>query len=135
MSDAEALSFLDRMSNAPLFPSGEWWQLGIAEPVSDSLIGDIGVYLDEDASSAEIGFTLSPKAQGRGLATAAVREAMLVLYAATTVRQVRGITDERNMASVRLLERVGFLWAESRPAVFRGEPCTEKVYIHRRSSD
>ena len=128
MSETEALAFLIRMSRASLFRPGEWVQLGIAEPVADRLIGDIGIYIADDGSTAQIGFTLEPDSQGRGIATAAVREAIHLLFAATKVRQVFGITDQRNMASIRLLERTGFHFKENRDAVFRGEPCSERVY-------
>jgi aminoglycoside 6'-N-acetyltransferase len=129
MPDAEAVAFLTEMGAAPLFAPGEWVQLGIAAHDSDQLIGDIGVFVSADGLGGELGFTLAPAAQGRGIATAAVRQALQVLFATTRVKQVLGITDSRNLASVRLLERVGFQHRESRHTVFRGEPCVEAVYV------
>jgi len=129
MSATEALAFLTTMNTAPLFSPGEWIQLGIAEPATERLIGDIGIYVAEDGNSAKIGFTLEPDAQGRGIATAAVGEAIDLLFAATKVQQVFGITDDRNAASIRLLERTGFRCKGSQDAVFRGEPCIEKIYV------
>ncbi len=129
MPDAEALAFLTAMSTAPLFTPGQWIQLGIAEPESERLIGDIGVFVSEDAQSGEIGFTLEPSAQGRGIATAAVKEALELLFASTPVKQVSGITDAANRASVKLLERVGFVHQQTREVLFRGEPCSERVYV------
>jgi aminoglycoside 6'-N-acetyltransferase len=82
-----------------------------------------------DAYLGEIGFTLEPGAQGRGIATAAVRAALQLLFGSTQVQQVLGITDRRNGASIRLLERVGFRYESSRRAVFRGELCDEEVYV------
>lgn len=129
MSDEEAHGFLDEMHRAPLFTPGQWVQLGIARPDdSDELIGDIGLYLSEDGAVGEVGFTLEPNSQGRGVATLAVREAIRLLFSATPVARVLGITDERNRSSIRLLERIGFGFVESRQAVSRGEPCTERVY-------
>lgn len=129
MSEAEALAFLSEMSDAPLFSPGAWVQLGIAEPETDELVGDIGLFLSDDGFTGEIGFTLAPRAQGRGVATAAVRQALHVFFAVTTVQQVFGVTDSRNLASVRLLERLGFHHQESRNTIFRGEPCTEDVFV------
>lgn len=132
MTDSEALAFLVKMNRALLFTPGQWVQLGIAAPESDRLIGDIGIHLSDDGLAGEIGFTLEPASQGHGVATAAVIEALHVLFASTRVQQVLGITDSRNVASVRLLERVGFRYQESRSDVFRGEPCSENVYaLHR----
>ena len=63
-----------------------------------------------------------------GIATAAVRQALQLLFEITLVKRVLGVTDRRNVRSVRLLERVGFRHCESRSTVFRGEPCVEDVY-------
>jgi ribosomal-protein-alanine N-acetyltransferase len=129
MSEAKTLAFLNEMNTAPLFTPGEWVQLGIAELGTEGLIGDIGLFLATDERTAEVGFTLEPTAQGRGIATAAVRAAVQLLFAAKEVQQVLGVTDSRNAASVRLLKRAGFHHKESRHAVFRGEPCSEEVYV------
>jgi len=128
MSDAEALAFLDEMSRAPLFAPGRWLQLGIAAPGAGMLVGDIGIHLSDDGHTGEAGFTLQPSAQGRGIATAAVREALGILWAATAATRVLGITDERNAPSMRLLERLGFVCQETRVVDFKGEPCVERVY-------
>lgn len=133
MSETEASAFLTRMNTAALFSPGEWIQLAIAEPIADRLIGDIGIYVADDESTAQIGFTLELHSQGRGIATAGVREAIRLLFAVTKVRRVFGITDHRNMASIRLLERIGFHFKENRDAVFRGEPCSEKIYVLTRN--
>jgi aminoglycoside 6'-N-acetyltransferase len=127
-SAAESLQFLAAMNQAPLFTPGEWVQLGIAEPESDSLVGDIGLYLSDDGSTGEIGFTLQPSSQGRGIAGHAVREALQLLFAATKATHVSGVTDARNIPSIRLLERLGFECLETRRVIFRREACTEKVY-------
>ena len=129
MSEAEAAAFLAEMSEAPLFTPGDWVQLGIAQPESGQLIGDIGIFLSADGLTGELGFTLAPGAQGRGTATAAVRQALQIVFGLTSVKQVLGVTDSRNVASIRLLERVGFRHHESRNAVFRGQPCGEEVYV------
>jgi RimJ/RimL family protein N-acetyltransferase len=129
MSAAEAVAFLDEMSEARLFTPGDWVQLGIAEPEAGQLIGDIGIFLSADELNAELGFTLASGAQGHGIATAAVCQALQIVFNVTDVTQVLGITDRRNVGSVRLLERVGFRRHGSRSTVFRGEPCVEEVYV------
>lgn len=129
MADAEALAFLSEMSEAPLFTPGKWVQLGIAESETDRLIGDIGLFLSEDGVTGRVGFTLAPSSQGRGIATSAAREALRVFFRATSAQQVEGIVDSRNAASIRLLERIGFQYHETRSAVFRGEACAEKTYL------
>lgn len=133
MSDAEALAFVDEMYRASLFSPGHWIQLGIAEPDADRLIGDIGLYLSEDGASGEVGYTLQPDYQGRGIATLAVREALQLLFSETGVAFVTGVTDKRNLPSINVLDRLGFEFVASRYVVFRDEPCTELVYRLKRS--
>jgi aminoglycoside 6'-N-acetyltransferase len=134
MSAADAATFLARMQDKPLLEGGQWLQLGIGDAASDDLVGDIGIYLADDGLRAEIGFTLAPAAQGRGIATAAVGAAVALVFAKTGVREVAGIADRRNTASVRLLQRVGFERRESRQGESRGEPCTEDVFVLRRGA-
>ncbi len=130
--DAEALEFIQRMQNAPILQRGEWSQIAIADPVSDELVGDVGLFLGPDGDTAEVGFTLSRAAQGRGVATAAVRAAIALVFVHSSAGWVRGITDARNLASIKVLERVGMRRVESRAAVFKGENCTELVFATKR---
>ena len=127
-TDDEASLFLSEMSIAELLQPGSWIQLGIADPGSQTLVGDIGLLLADDGQHAEIGFTLSRQSQGRGIATAAVREALSLVFERTVAERILGVTDSRNLRSIRLLERVGMRLAETRSAKFRGEDCIEHVY-------
>lgn len=132
MTDAEASAFIEEMVAATLFTPGEWVQLAIAAAPSDAIIGDLGLYLSEDASSGEVGFTLAPAAQGRGIATAAVREALRLCFECTPAAIIRAVTDVRNTPSMRLLQRLDFALVDERQAEFRGEQCTERVYEYSR---
>jgi [ribosomal protein S5]-alanine N-acetyltransferase len=131
--DAQASAFLAEMNAAPFPHPGHWVQIGIAEPESQRLIGDIGVFLDLDASGAEIGFTLARIAQGRGVATAAVRRVVELIFKCSAAERVIGITDARNLPSMRLMERVGMRRTETRQTVFRGDACVEHTYIVTRA--
>jgi [ribosomal protein S5]-alanine N-acetyltransferase len=128
MSDAQACEFLNEMSAAALLRPGEWAQIGVAGADGLALLGDIGLFVAADSRHAEIGFTLARPAQGRGLATAAAREAVGLLFEHTAVERVLGITDARNDASIRVLERIGMRKVGEHDTVFRGEPCVECVY-------
>ncbi len=134
-SDAEAAAFLAEMSTAPLLRPGIWSQIGIANPDGLGLVGDIGLLLAADGGQAEIGFTLGRQSQGRGLGAAAVREAIHLVFEQTNADRVLGITDVRNLQSIRLLERVGMHMTETRVAVFRGQPCVEHIYAILRQQD
>jgi RimJ/RimL family protein N-acetyltransferase len=132
MSQSAALAFINEMAVIKLFEPGEWAQLAIARTEDGVLVGDLGLFVAKDGAHAEVGFTLSPAAQGRGYGAAAVAEAIRLVFEQTAVRRVVGITDARNTSSVRLLERVGMSRVEAREVVFKGETCTEWVYAKRR---
>ena len=134
MSEAEASEFIVEMETAPLFQPGKWAQLAIARAEDDALVGDVGLFVAEDHSAAEIGFTLSATARSRGYATAAAAASIQLLFEQTAVPRVVGITDARNAASVRVLERVGMSRVEARELVFKGEPCVEWVYSRVRGA-
>jgi RimJ/RimL family protein N-acetyltransferase len=132
MADDEAREFLIRMNGVPMLTPAQWTQLGIAAADDSRLIGDIGIFVDEDGREAEIGFTLERASQGRGIATLAVRGAISFLFETTPVHLVRAVTDARNLASMRLLERVGMTKLSTSEVMFRGEPCVEHTYRLRR---
>jgi len=108
MSRQEARDFLHEMATAAYGKPGDWVQFGIADRETNQLLGDCALKPDaQDPRMAEIGLTLAPSAQGRGLATEALRALIGWLFAETEV--VRGvlITGTENTACVRLLERCG----------------------------
>lgn len=134
-SDADALAFLQQMAGSAFCPLGAWFQLGVADRQGDKLIGDIGLHLHEaDGLVAELGFTLARGAQGRGLGAEAVAAAIDLVLAHTDAQRVLAISDARNGASLRLLERVGLRRYTTLPALFRGEPCLEHGYLRHRAA-
>jgi len=127
-NDQEALAFIEEMSAAELFSRGAWVQLAVADRETNGLIGDIGICVAADGMSAELGFTIDPGSQGKGLGTEALQEAVALLFEHSPVAQVVCITDARNSASVRLLERAGMRRVATAEVVFRGQPCIEHTY-------
>jgi aminoglycoside 6'-N-acetyltransferase len=133
MSDTGALAFLQEMAASAFCPPGHWFQLGIADLASNTLIGDIGVHLHGGAGLlAELGFTLTPAAQGRGLATEAVGAAVQMLLQHTPVQRIVAVADTRNTASIQLLQRLGLRRFAVLPAVFDGAPCVEAHFARSR---
>jgi aminoglycoside 6'-N-acetyltransferase len=128
MSIEDAGAFVGEMSQVTGLLPGQWIQLAIAEQSTDTLVGDVGLYYEENESEAEVGITLSKSAQGRGHATRAVRLATQLTLAASSAKYVRGVTDARNIASIRTLERADFVFSRARQAEFKGELCNELVY-------
>jgi RimJ/RimL family protein N-acetyltransferase len=126
-SDEEARAFIAEMARAEFGLPGEWLQIAIAD-AADDLLGDIGLCVMRSGREAEFGITLARDAQGRGLAEEAARTLAGGLRAHTGVRRLIGITDTRNTASARLLERLGMTLEAELAATFRGEPCHERHY-------
>ncbi len=131
-SDADAAKFILEMQTASLFVPGQWQQLAISQIGSELLIGDIGLCLAADKTHAEIGFSMSPSAQGRGLAADAVCTVIKLIFESTDAPKIIGVTDARNVASIKLLERVGMRRSSSEQSLFRGEMCVEHTYAIER---
>jgi RimJ/RimL family protein N-acetyltransferase len=134
MSHDAARAFLNEMNVAEALLPGEWFQIGIAATDSNLLIGDIGVCVSKEETEAEIGFTLGRTSQGRGLATEAAAKAIEVVFGFTAVRRVVAIADARNAAAMKLLLALGMQRAETKQAIFRGEPCIEHTFVLARPS-
>jgi [ribosomal protein S5]-alanine N-acetyltransferase len=128
MTEREARGFVEEMSTVAQLRPGDWIQLAVADVVSNRLIGDVGLFLAADGREAELGFTLSRPAQGQGHASAAARLATRLVFECAPAERVRGVTDARNAASIRVLERAGFEKVGEQQAQFKGEDCVEFVF-------
>jgi RimJ/RimL family protein N-acetyltransferase len=93
---------------AELGRPGEWVQLAAVDRETAELCGDCAVRIDDaQRASAEIGVTLAPEHQGRGLAGEALGAVFAALFERFGVERVHAEIDERNAAVHRLLERLG----------------------------
>ena len=111
----------------------EWFQIAIADFSNGRLLGDVGVCVRATGTVAEIGFTLARQSQGRGIAFEAVSRVLTLIFEATRVESVEAITDLRNIASMRLLTRLGFSQTKIESARFKGETCDEATYELRKA--
>ena len=107
-SDGEARAFVGQMATAHPDTVGEWFQFALEERQSGAFAGDIGVHALPDLE-AEIGFSLHPDFQKRGLMTEALTAMFCYLFEQRGKRQILGAVDVLNMPSCRLLERSGFV--------------------------
>ncbi|MCG8436129.1 MAG: GNAT family N-acetyltransferase [Gammaproteobacteria bacterium] len=127
-SDAEAAAFLETKGKAEFFQPGKWFQIGIAERETGTLIGDIGICLSAEEPEAEIGFSLRRQSQGMGLAKEAVSAAIAFIFEEADIRRIIGIVDARNAGAIKLLQKLGMQHIETKQAVFRGAPCEEHLF-------
>ena len=90
--------------------SGEIFPWAIADRGSDRLIGALTLFsLHTAQRRAEIGYSLSPDYQGRGLATEALRQGLGFAFDELGLVRIEADIDPRNTSSWRLLERIGFV--------------------------
>lgn len=127
MNENQAQEFIASMLTQPTLEPESWVQLAIADRLGDELLGDIGLCLHGNGD-AELGFTLRQEAQGNGFAIEALRGLARELLRLSEVARIVGITDERNEASIRVLERLGMTLASRCETTFKQEPCVELRY-------
>lgn len=107
MSEEEGRDFLREMSALPLMGE-EGVQIAVALADTDELVGDL--YLTRhngDERQAEVGYTITPKHQGKGYATEALGVLIDHLLGPMALHRVVASADPRNGPSLRVLERLG----------------------------
>jgi aminoglycoside 6'-N-acetyltransferase len=127
-----AEAFLHETVEATHLLPGHWVQLAVASTASDLLLGDVGLYLSDDSTFAELGFTLARAHQGQGHAARAAELAIQQALRVPTLREVRAVTDQLNHASISVLTRAAFVQTGTREAVFKGKPCLEVLFVRKR---
>lgn len=89
-------------------------------------LGTVGLFQPEDYPEPEIGWTLAPAAEGRGIAFEASRAARDWAYRVFGLTTLVSYIDPANTRSIRLAERLG---AVPDPAAARYDP-TDVVMRH-----
>jgi aminoglycoside 6'-N-acetyltransferase len=107
-SREQASAFITEMSIRPPGITGDWFQIALELKSSGELIGDCAFHiLVQDSRQAEIGFTLARPFQGQGFAFEAVQRLFVYLFGELGLHRVVATCDIENIASMRLLERLG----------------------------
>lgn len=92
------------------FTSGTAIHLGIEKTESSELAGVIGAILPEAGSDeAEIGYWIAKQDWGRGYASAAIKLMLNFLKYERGICNVKALVFENNFASVKVLEKNGFV--------------------------
>jgi RimJ/RimL family protein N-acetyltransferase len=87
---------------------GDWLTVAVVERASAVTVGDLSLFwLSERDRTAEIGFIFDPRQQGKGFATEAARALVDWAFGAAGLHRVVGRTEARNVASARVLEKLG----------------------------
>ncbi|HVE19799.1 MAG TPA: GNAT family N-acetyltransferase [Ilumatobacteraceae bacterium] len=117
----DATQMLQDQADLDDLPPSGWVQVAI-EHLGD-VIGDLAVNLMADGCVAEIGFTLAPAQHGKGYASEAAGAMIDALFAQTKVHRIAASIDPANVASMRVLEHLGFRYEGTarRAELVRGE--------------
>lgn len=133
MDETKAREFLREQAARVDLDANRWLQLAIADTATDALLGDLGMWLSHDCTEAELGITIAPAAQGKGVGRSAMRAALALLFADPTVTRVRADADARNTHCRRMLVAAGFRETGTADVFVKEEACIEHRYIVERS--
>ncbi len=77
------------------------------ERETGDVVGDCGLQHLEDGPEIEIGWRVAPDRRDRGYATEAARAALAVGFRELGLERIVAVTDPRNSASRRVMEKLG----------------------------
>ena len=103
----EAQAWLKRMED--IAATGTAYQFVLERKADRRVVGTLLLFkYDEASRRIELGYALGKDAQGQGLMTEAVRAACRHAFDVLGIRRIEAEVNPDNVASCRLLERVGF---------------------------
>jgi RimJ/RimL family protein N-acetyltransferase len=106
---ADAVRLIDEQALVLPDTPGTWLQLAIVPAGVGEVIGDCGIHFrSDDPRQVELGVTLSPSYQGRGLAQEALNAVLEYVFGMLGKHRASGVTDADNASAVRLFGRLGF---------------------------
>jgi aminoglycoside 6'-N-acetyltransferase len=114
-------------ATAPVFEAGAWTQLAIERIVAPGIVGDVGVRLEPDEPTAELGFTIARQHWGNGYGREALNAVAELLLDDIELDRVIAITHRRNIASIKSLHHAKLV-----PVAVDGD---EVVYYRPRGED
>lgn len=133
MDEARARAFLhEHAAKGDPDAAGVWFQLAIADATTDALLGDLGVWRSPDRTEAELGISVAPASQGRGIGRNTMRAALAMLFADPAVARVHANADARNLPCRRMLVAAGFRETGTARVFVKEEACIEHRYLAER---
>lgn len=82
--------------------------LALFERITGRFAGECGIVrVRVEHRDGELGYMLHPEFHGRGLAVEAAREVLRIGFGALKLHRIHATCDDRNMASARVLEKLG----------------------------
>ena len=108
-SEVEVQASLElKLESTGITVEGDVLSLAVVLNGTGELIGDLILHLlSVEHRTAEIGFIVHPDHQGLGYATEAGRVMLRIAFGDLGLHRVIGRAEERNLGSVRVLEKLG----------------------------
>lgn len=117
----QAIDFLREQRNVSPGTVGRWFQYALELTSTGELTGDCGTCLKaETPRTAEVGFSLAPEHQGKGLATEAVSRIVDHTFRELEVQRMMAVAIRANARSASLLTRLGFRPGRPEKIWFKG---------------
>ena len=135
MSSPQAMRYWSTLPHASVAVTEPWFeaQFFSDDPARDEwiiehegrVVGNIGIW-----KAPEFGFILHPDMWGRGLASEAATAFIDYAFSTHALDEITADVDPRNTASLRLLERLGFVETGRASRTFLlGEEWCDSVYL------
>jgi RimJ/RimL family protein N-acetyltransferase len=106
---ADAVRLIADQSKVIPGTPGTWLQLALVLSESATVVGDCGVHFTQDnPRQVELGVTLAPADQRRGLASEALSSVLAYVFGVLDKHRAFAVTDAENQAAAALFRRVGF---------------------------
>ena len=102
------LSELDRIAEE--VDAGRALHWGIRLKAEGRLIGTCGFYRGFEGRRGEIGYVMNPEYRRRGLMKEAISAIVAYGFDKLGLLEIVAYTERRNLASIRLLEKLDFEW-------------------------
>jgi Acetyltransferases, including N-acetylases of ribosomal proteins len=126
-SVADGRALLDAQRGWSLPPAGEWMQFALRS-AEGQLLGDVAVHRLDEPGVFELGVTIAPRNQGRGLATRALGAVTAHLLSEHGARRVYAECDARNTGMRTVLSRLGFRLEHTAEEWFKDETVTVETW-------
>jgi len=124
---------IEEMATVDPGTPGEWTQFSLEQVETGHLVGDVGLSPAEDEPGViKVGYTIDPAWQRRGYATEAVAALVDYAFSVLEVDVVRAYADADNIASRRVMEKVGMQLIETFEGEEDGEHWVGVRYERRR---
>lgn len=108
----EIHAFLEKIELETLANESILWAISL-KPDS-VMIGVISLWhFSSDLAKAEVGYSLNPEFHGRGIMTEALQSVLKFGFDELNFKQIEAFTNRRNMRSIQMLVRNGFVLVEN----------------------